>query len=43
MKARDLLPDLQGPALGVAVKKLEADWIASGFTLSREELLGTLR
>ncbi|KIC10277.1 poly(A) polymerase [Leisingera sp. ANG-M1] len=43
VKARDLLPDLKGPALGAALKKLEAEWIASGFTLSREELLASLR
>ena len=43
VKARDLLPDYKGPALGAALKKLEADWIASGFALSREELLASLR
>jgi len=29
----------QGPALGSTLKRLEEDWIASGFTLSRDELL----
>ena len=28
-----------GPALGAKLKELEARWIASGFTLSREQLL----
>lgn len=37
--ARDLQPDLQGAALGRKLKLLEARWIASRFTLSREELL----
>lgn len=39
VKARDLLPDFKGPALGGMLKKLEAEWIASGFSLSREALL----
>ncbi|WP_264211812.1 CCA tRNA nucleotidyltransferase [Leisingera thetidis] len=43
VKARDLLPDLKGAVLGATLKKLEADWIASGFTLSRAQLLATLR
>ncbi|NSY37427.1 CCA tRNA nucleotidyltransferase [Leisingera sp. ANG59] len=43
VKARDLLPDLKGPELGAALKKMEADWIASGFSLSRGELLDSLR
>jgi poly(A) polymerase len=38
--AADLMPDLQGPALGAALKRLEQDWVESGFTLSREALLG---
>lgn len=37
--AADLMPGLQGPALGVRLRELEARWIASGFTLSREQLL----
>lgn len=37
--ARDLQPDLQGAALGRKLKLLEARWIASRFTLGREELL----
>lgn len=39
VKPADLMPRLQGPALGAALKEMEARWIASGFTLSREELL----
>jgi poly(A) polymerase len=40
--AADLMPRLQGAALGQALKALEADWIASGFALSREDLLARL-
>lgn len=43
LTARDLMPGLKGPALGRTLKRLEADWIASGFTLSREELLDSLK
>ncbi len=42
VKARDLLPDCKGPELGAMLRKLEADWIASGFSLSREQLLASL-
>lgn len=42
VRARDLLPDLKGPALGRALQQLEAEWIASGFSRSREELLRSL-
>lgn len=38
IRAADL-PDLAGPALGVRLKELEARWIASGFELSRAQLL----
>ncbi|WP_296765971.1 CCA tRNA nucleotidyltransferase [Sediminimonas sp.] len=40
VKAADLMPALQGPALGRRLKELERRWIASGFRLTREELLG---
>lgn len=43
VKARDLLPEFKGPELGAKLRKLEADWIASGFSLSREQLLDSLR
>jgi hypothetical protein len=44
LKAADLMPGLTGPALGAKLRELEALWIASGFTLDREALLGmTLR
>jgi poly(A) polymerase len=35
----DLMPDLQGAALGEKLRALEQRWIASGFVLSRAELL----
>ena len=40
VKAADFMPALQGPALGTALKRAEARWIASGFTLTRDDLLG---
>ena len=40
VRAADLMPALQGPALGRRLKELEQRWIASGFRLTREELLG---
>lgn len=39
LSAADLMPALQGPALGRKLAELEARWIDSGFTLSREQLL----
>ncbi|WP_170506389.1 CCA tRNA nucleotidyltransferase [Ruegeria arenilitoris] len=39
IKATDLIPDFTGPALGKKLAELEARWIASGFALTREELL----
>lgn len=39
VKPADLMPRLQGAELGVALKAMEARWIASDFTLTREELL----
>jgi poly(A) polymerase/tRNA nucleotidyltransferase (CCA-adding enzyme) len=39
IKAADLMPALQGPALGARLKALEAAWIASDFMLSADELL----
>ena len=39
VKAADLMPDLSGPELGVKLAELESRWIASGFELSREQLL----
>ncbi|MDE9450132.1 CCA tRNA nucleotidyltransferase [Aliiroseovarius sp. Z3] len=35
----DLLPTHTGPALGAELRRLESLWIASGFTLKREDLL----
>lgn len=40
VSGRDL-PELAGPELGRRLKALEARWIASGFALDRETLLGT--
>lgn len=40
LKPGDLMPGLTGRALGNRLKALEARWIASGFALTREELLG---
>jgi poly(A) polymerase len=39
VKAADLMPGLEGPALGAALARLERDWIASDFTLDAEDLL----
>ncbi|MCB2115864.1 MAG: CCA tRNA nucleotidyltransferase [Rhodobacteraceae bacterium] len=39
VRADDLLPAVQGAALGKHLRDLEARWIASGFELSREQLL----
>ena len=39
VKAADLLPAFEGPALGKALDRLERKWIASGFELGREDLL----
>ena len=40
LKAADLMETHQGPALGAALKAAEARWIASGFTLTKDDLLG---
>ena len=42
LTAQDLMPDVQGPALGVALKRLKSDWIASGFSLDKDTLLKRL-
>ncbi|WP_170761050.1 CCA tRNA nucleotidyltransferase [Ruegeria lacuscaerulensis] len=39
IRATDLIPEFTGPALGKKLAELEARWIASGFTLTREDLL----
>lgn len=39
VSAADLMPGLQGAALGAALRALEERWIASDFTLTRAELL----
>jgi poly(A) polymerase len=43
VRPADLMPGLQGPDLGAALKTLQARWIASDFTLTRAELLASLR
>ncbi|MEK0165141.1 CCA tRNA nucleotidyltransferase [Phaeobacter sp. A36a-5a] len=40
VSAQDLMPELQGPALGAALNSLRDKWIRSGFALTRKELLG---
>ncbi len=37
--APDLMPEFTGPDLGKALKDIEARWIASGFALTKEDLL----
>lgn len=37
--AADLMPTLEGPALGSRLKKLQADWLASDLHLTRDQLL----
>ena len=39
LTAADLMPERQGPALGLALKEAEARWIASDFQLTKAELL----
>jgi poly(A) polymerase len=38
--AADLIPALQGPALGQRLRELEAQWLASGLTAGKAALLG---
>ena len=40
VKAADLMPDYEGPALGQKLTDLETTWIASGFALTARKLLG---
>lgn len=39
LSAADFMPKLTGPALGRALRTAEARWIASGFMLTKDELL----
>ncbi len=39
VSAHDLMPALQGPALGARLRDIEARWVASGFALTRDDLL----
>jgi poly(A) polymerase len=41
VSAADLMPSLHGPALGARLKALEARWLASNLTASREHLLNS--
>lgn len=40
VKAVDLMPEVQGKALGEKLNALQSQWIASGFRLSKKQLLG---
>ena len=40
LRAADLMPHYRGAALGRRLTELEARWVASGFTLTRAQLLG---
>ena len=40
LRAADFMPALRGAALGNALTAAEARWIASGFTLTKDDLLG---
>ncbi|MBF9042542.1 CCA tRNA nucleotidyltransferase [Rhodobacterales bacterium HKCCE4037] len=40
VEAADLMPGLEGPALGQRLRELEKRWIDSGFDLKKEALLG---
>lgn len=42
VRAKDLMDQLQGAALGAALKKLETEWISSGFTLTKDQLIASL-
>jgi poly(A) polymerase len=42
LKAADFMPALQGAALGDALKQARQKWIASGFTLTKDNLLGRI-
>ncbi|MCH2068547.1 CCA tRNA nucleotidyltransferase [Shimia sp.] len=42
IRPKDLIERFQGAALGKALKELESRWIASGFALTKPELLDTL-
>jgi poly(A) polymerase len=41
LRGSDILAvgDLEGPEIGAILRRLEADWLAGGFALTREELL----
>ena len=43
ISAQHLIPQYSGAALGRTLKKLESDWIASQFELTREALLQSLK
>lgn len=39
VRAKDLMPDYAGPALGARLSQLEAAWIASNFTATKDDLI----
>ncbi len=40
VKPGDLMPEYAGPALGAKLREVESRWVASGFSLTKSELLG---
>ena len=40
--ATDLMPRFAGAQIGQMLRQLEADWIVSGFTLTKQQLLSTI-
>lgn len=43
LSASDLMPDLQGPALGKGLKAAEQEWIDSGFAIPKSNLIQIAR
>ena len=43
LSAADLMPEFEGRALGEALERLTADWIASGFNLTKDDLIARRR
>jgi poly(A) polymerase len=39
LSGKDVMPDLEGPQIGEALRRAEEAWIASGFALDRDALL----
>lgn len=43
ISAQDLMPRFQGAQIGKELRRLENEWIASGFSLTREDLLAKIQ